>query len=120
VEESAAAVGWGVTLAEGGMISLGVAAAAVAGLWLMRRHERRRWSPSSLAGTGRSAVSILMRNPSTVLMRRALTLVARQRGAGVLPTADQLQDAIERVRQMPGRIPVVYRAVATSSWMSAR
>jgi DNA-binding SARP family transcriptional activator len=47
-----------------------------------------------------------MRNPSTVLMRRALTLVARQRGAGVLPTADQLQDAIERVRQMPGRIPV--------------
>jgi nucleoid-associated protein YgaU/DNA-binding SARP family transcriptional activator len=106
VEESVAAVGWGVTLAEGGMISLGVAAAAVAGLWLMRRHERRRWSLSSLAGTGRSAVSILMRNPSTVLMRRALTLVARQRGAGVLPTADQLQDAIERVRQMPGRIPV--------------
>ena len=106
VEESIAPMDWGVTLGEGGMISLGVAAAAVAGLWLMRRHERRRWSPSSLAGTGRSAVSILMRNPSTVLMRRALTLVARQRGAGVLPTADQLQDAIEKVRQMPGRIPV--------------
>ena len=106
VEESVAPMDWGVTLGEGGMISLGVAAAAVAGLWLMRRHERRRWSLSSLAGTGRSAVSILMRNPSTVLMRRALTLVARQRGAGVLPTADQLQDAIEKVRQMPGRIPV--------------
>jgi DNA-binding SARP family transcriptional activator len=105
-EETTTAVDWGVALAEGGTIGLGVAAAAVAGLWLMRRHERRRWRLSSLASTGRSAAEVLLRTPSTVLMRRALTLVAGQRGAGALPTAEQLQAAIERVQQMPGRIPV--------------
>jgi DNA-binding SARP family transcriptional activator len=96
--------GWGVTLAEGGVIAGATAAAVVALLLAAQRYERWRRHPGSAGG---SRVAVLARRPSLRRLRAALASAIAP-GAPYAQT-DQLQGAafqasLEGLQRVPGRI----------------
>ena len=99
---------WLVILAEGGSVGLGLAAAVVAALAAVRRHERRRWRVED--GT-RSRSRILALGPNVSLLRAALARRRVGRRSVQPDAADEdlaggLVTALRRPDALPGTVPV--------------
>ena len=96
--------GWGVTLAEGGVIAGATAAAVVALLLAAQRYERWRRHPGSAGG---SRVAVLARRPSLRRLRAALASATARGDPDAQtdqPQAAVFQVSLEGLQRVPGRI----------------
>jgi DNA-binding SARP family transcriptional activator len=101
--------GWGVVLAEGGVMA-GATAAAVVGLLLAaQRHERWRRRPGTSGG---SRVALLARRPNLRRIRAALASATAREGMDAQPDQPQaaaFEATLERLQRVPGRILIGHR-----------
>ena len=98
---------WLVTLAEGGLVGLSLAAAVLAALAAARRYERRRWRPGDRS---QPRTRILARGPNLSRLRRAIS--RWQAGHAEASEDEQFRDttellaALPKPDDLPGTIPV--------------
>ena len=106
-----AEAGWVVTLVEGGVVGLSLAAAVVAALTAARLYERRHWRVGS--GTQSYSATLAMgpnlRRLRVALVRRVPDKKKARREGDQMPIGDKLLTALRRGEALPGAVPVGLR-----------